>query len=57
METKALSRRPLASWMARAINSFPVPLSPVIITVLVVGAMVRTISRMEVMGLLWPMML
>ena len=32
--------------MARATNSLPVPLSPVIRTVLVVGATVRTISRM-----------
>ncbi len=36
--TKPRSRRRLLKWMARAINSLPVPLSPVISTVLEVGA-------------------
>src|SRR5262249_5441617 len=42
---KSLSRRSESAWIARAINSFPLPLSPVIRTVACVGATFRAISR------------
>ena len=38
MGTNGLLRRGLRSWMVRATNSLPVPLSPVISTVAVLGA-------------------
>src|SRR5215203_5191635 len=38
MSTKAASRRGLRSWMARAANSLPVPVAPVIRTEASVGA-------------------
>ena len=45
--TNVRSRRPLRLWMARAISSLPVPVSPRIRTVEVVGATVSTWRRMR----------
>ena len=45
--TNGLSRRGLARWMARASNSLPVPLSPVISTLVSVRATRRACSRRD----------
>ena len=42
MATNGLFLRGLMSWMVRATNSFPVPLSPVINTEAVLGATIST---------------
>ena len=47
MLTKASDARPERPWIARATSSFPVPLSPVISTVELVGATARTISNSD----------
>jgi hypothetical protein len=44
--TSSRSRRGLASWIARATSSLPVPVSPVISTVVLVPATIETRSRM-----------
>ena len=43
--TKIRCARGLFAWMQRAMSSLPVPLSPVISTVALVGATLRAISR------------
>ena len=43
--TKGASRRGERAWMARATSSLPVPLSPVMSTVELVGATERTRSK------------
>ena len=55
-ETKGLSRRGLLKWMARATSSLPVPLSPVIITVDGLSAILRMVSKTSTMRALLPMM-
>ena len=50
-----LSLRLLAEWMARAISSLPVPVSPVISTEASVGATLRTLSSTPWRAGLWPM--
>ena len=55
--TNGRSLRGERTWMARATSSLPVPDSPVISTVLPVGAIVSTISNTCSMALLFPMML
>ena len=47
--------RPLLLWIARAISSLPVPLSPEINTLLLVSATLRTISNTFRIGSLSPM--
>ena len=47
MLTNGPSARPESPWIARATSSLPVPLSPVISTVELVGAIARTISNIE----------
>ena len=55
--TKGRSRRSELKWIARATSSLPVPDSPVMRIVLLVGAIVSTRSNTACMGLLRPMML
>ena len=55
--TNILSARLLLKWIARAINSLPVPLSPVTRTVLSVSATLDTISSTPRSAALLPMML
>ena len=52
--TKGFERRGLRLWIARAINSFPVPVSPWISTVESVGATVSTSSSTLRSGALCP---
>ena len=54
---KGASLRRLLPWMARATTSLPVPLSPMISTVVSVGATRLTISQMPRIWGLWAMTL
>ena len=54
--TKRCARRALAWWIARAASSFPVPVSPVMSTVLEVAATVSSIWKRSRIARLWPTM-
>ena len=54
--TKGRSFRGELTWIARATSSLPVPLSPVMRTVLLVGAIVSTSWNSAIIGPLLPMM-
>ncbi len=55
--TNGLLRRGLLKWIAFAISSLPVPLSPVVNIVVLVCATFRMISNRACIGLLLPIML
>ena len=55
-ETNGLSRRWLLKWIARATSSLPVPLSPVIMTVEGLSAILRMVSNTSTIRPLLPMM-
>ena len=54
--TKGPSRRLESSWIARAASSFPVPVSPVTITVTSIGAIFRTRPKICLIFTLFPIM-